>query len=158
MTGAFAIAIDEASIKRIEAATPEVLARDGDIDALSRAAGVAREVAEAAFDNPDIAARLLDAQSAAEDSGRLLKPAAARITLAMLRVLEQAVVSGELDVDDIGNLMPKVHRVVEHADRIEAGRGDGNGHLVTLNVTLVNGALQARVAPLEVVNEVQVAR
>lgn len=140
-----AIGLDE--IKRLKDAFPLVSGRGGDMAQLARVAGVSMEVAQSAMDDPHTAALLLDEQIKAEDDGRLLKPVAARLTLAMLHKLNEAVAAGELDVDDIGSLLPKVHRVVEHADRIEAARGDGFDRLPTFNITFVNGRMQGRVEP-----------
>lgn len=134
-------------IKRLEDAFPLITSRGGDLDALASAAGVPVAVAQSALDNPTTAGRLLSAHDKAQDDGRLLKPVAARITLAMLQKLDEALAAGELDVDDINNLLPKVHRVVEHADRIAAARGDGDDKLATFHITFVNGAMHGRVVP-----------
>ncbi len=121
-------------IRQIEAVFPLVEARGGDIEALALAAGVPVDVVLKAMADPGLAQRMLAAQDKAEDGGELLKPVAARITLAMLNKLREAVAAGELDIDDIGNLMPKVHRIIEHADRMEAARSDGYANLTTFNI------------------------
>ena len=140
-------AISNDDIKRLEDAFPLITSRGGDLDALASAAGVPVAVAQSALDNPVTAGRLLSAHDKALDDGRLLKPVAARITLAMLQKLDEALAAGELDVDDINNLLPKVHRVVEHADRIAAARGNGDEKLATFHITFINGAMQGRVVP-----------
>lgn len=139
-----AAAVSSDDVKRLESAFPLAASRGGDVEALARASGVTVAVAQAALDDPSTALQLLDAQHAAEDDGRLLKPVAARVALAMLTRLQGEVDAGNLDADDIGNLLPKVHRVVEHADRIEAGRGNGYGNLPVIQVTFINGGVQAR--------------
>jgi hypothetical protein len=104
-------------------------------------------VAQFAMTDPGIAAQLQDEQTAAEADGRLLKPVAARLTLAMLQKLGADVEAGTLDADDIGNLLPTVHKVVEHADRMEAARSSGYDGLMTVHFTVVNGAMQLDVKP-----------
>lgn len=139
-----AVVVTPDDFQRIKSAFPLAASRGGDIEALARAAGVTVAAAQAALDGPGTALQLLDAQQAAEDNGRLLKPVAARVTLAMLTKLQGEVDAGNLDADDIGNLLPKVHRVVEHADRIEAGSGDSRGNLPMFHITFINGGMQAR--------------
>jgi len=129
-------------IKRLAAEYPLVEARGGGADELSRATGVPLDVVQAALSDRQIAARLLDAHTVAEEDGRLLRPVAARVASAMLRRLEEAIEAGEVDIDDVANLLPKVHRVVEHADRIEAAKGDGYDNLPVFNITFVNGGIQ----------------
>jgi len=107
--------------------------------------------------DPAIVPRFLAAQRAAEDDGRLLKPVAARLTLGMLSKLGEELEAGTLDADDIGNLLPKVHKVVEHADRMEAARGDGYDNLPTVSITFINGAMQARVVPAAEVIDIEAA-
>lgn len=132
-------AISPDDIKRLEDAFPLVTSRGGDLDALASAAGVPVAVAQSAIENPVTAGRLLFANDKAQDDGRLLKPVAARIALAMLQKLDEAITAGALDVDDINNLLPKVHRVVEHADRIAAARGNGDEGLTTFQFTHLDG-------------------
>ena len=135
-------------IKRVEEAFALVDSRGGDVDELAHESGVAVDVVQAMLGDAAITPRLLAAQRAAEDTGRLLKPVAARLTLDMLNKLDEELQAGTLDADDIGNLLPKVHKVVEHADRMEAGRGDGNDGLATFHITFISGAgFQARVVP-----------
>lgn len=134
-------------VKRLEGAVALVASRGGDAAALARAAAVPVKVTQRAMDDPVIAAILIDAQHTAEDDGRLLKPVAARLTLAMLQKLTEAVEAGELDVDDIGNLLPKVHKVVEHSDLMAAGRGNGYDNLPTFHITFIHGGIQVQHAP-----------
>lgn len=150
------VPLDPEDIKRLEAVYPLADARGGDLDALARMAGVPVATAQAAMDEPQTAMRLLDAQNAAEEDGSLLKPTAARLTLTMLRQLNAAAGAGELDVDDIGNLLPKVHRVVEHADRVDAARRNPHDGLMTVNFTFVNGGVQAEVVAVQEVVDVDV--
>ena len=133
------VAPDE--LKRLEGAVALVMARGGDVGQLARTADVSVEVAQRALDHPRTAALLLDAQDRAEDAGHTLRPVASRIALDMLCAVRDAMARGELDVDDIGNLLPKVHKVIEHADRIEATRG-GFDHLPTVIITFVDGAMK----------------
>ncbi len=128
------VKVSAEDIRQIEGVFPLVEARGGDIAALALAAGVPVDVVLKAMADPAIAQRMLASQDKAEDGGELLKPVAARITLAMLNKLREAVAAGELDIDDIGNLMPKVHRIIEHADRMEAARSDGYANLPTFNI------------------------
>lgn len=148
------IPLDPEDIKRLEGVFALADARGGDLQALARMAGVPVAVAQAAMDDPATAVLLLDAQTAAEEDGRLLKPTAARLTLTMLRQLNAAAGAGELDVDDIGNLLPKVHKVVEHADRAEAARRDPHDGLMVVHFSFVNGGMQitAEAPPAEVVD------
>jgi hypothetical protein len=121
-------------LKRLEAAMPRVDSRGGSVGALALAAEVPVEVAQAAMDDPATAARLVAACEAAEDGGHVLKAMAARITGAMLAKLNEAVTAGQLDIDDLGNLLPKVHRIVEHADRMEVARGDSSANLPVFHI------------------------
>jgi hypothetical protein len=143
-------------IKRLATAFPLVVTRGGDdVEALARAAGVPLATAQAALSDPTTAVLLLDAQSAAEDDGRLLKPVAARVALAMLTKLRDEVDAGHLDADDIGNLLPKVHRVVEHADRIEAARDNGYSNLPMVHITIGRGIqidMQKPATPADVID------
>jgi hypothetical protein len=127
-------------LKRLEAAMPRVDSRGGSVGALALAAEVPVEVAQAAFDDPATAARLVAACEAAEDGGHVLKAMAARITGAMLAKLHEAVTAGQLDIDDLGNLLPKVHRVIEHADRMEVARGDRSADLPVFHIHFGAGA------------------
>lgn len=148
MTGtALSPGVSPEDIKRLSDAFPHVASRGGDEEDLARAAGVPVAVAQFAMTDPETLALLQDAQTAAEEGGRLLKPVAARLTLAMLQKLGSDLDAGTLDADDIGNLLPKVHKVVEHADRMEAARGDGNDGLATVYITIVNGATRLDVVP-----------
>lgn len=145
--GGAVVAVSEDHLSKIEGAFAVVEARGGDVEALALAAGVPLDVVVQAMADPATGARLLLAQDKAEDEGGLLKPIAARLTLAMLTQLREALAVGELDVDDIANLLPKVHKVVEHADRMDAARGNGYDGLTVFHVTFVNGHLKGRVAP-----------
>ena len=134
-------------IKRVEAAFALVDSRGGGLEELAHESGVEPDVVQAMLSDATLTPRFLAAQRAAEDSGRLLKPVAARLTLDMLNKLGEELQAGTLDADDIGNLLPKVHKVVEHADRMEAGRGDGNDGLATFHITFINGTMRAEIAP-----------
>lgn len=148
MTGTSTVpAVSPEDFKLIADVFPLVASRGGDAEELARAAGVPVAAVHGAMNDPDTAARLQDAQTTAEGDGRLLKPTANRIALAMLQKLGGELEAGTLDADDIGNLLPKVHKVVEHAERMEQARGGGNEGLATFHITFINGGIEARVVP-----------
>ena len=133
--------------KKLKAEFPLVMLSGGDMDELAAAAGVPVTLAHAAMSDPDTLAEFVSAHRTAEQDGTLLKPVARRVSLAMLRRLEEALEAGDLDLTDISNLLPKVHKVVEHADRMEAARtGDYDG-LPVVHITYVNGSTRINVTP-----------
>jgi hypothetical protein len=140
--GTTAALTDAARVERVFAL---VDSRGGNVEELAEAAGITVQAAQSVLADPASVARLLAAQRSAEDSGELLKPVAARLTLEMLHKVGADLASGALDIDDIGNLLPKVHKVVEHADRMEAARGDGYDGLPVFHITFMNGTLRAEV-------------
>jgi hypothetical protein len=149
MTGTAAATLPAVSpehFKSINDVFALVASRGGDAEELARVAGVPVAVVHGAMNDPDTAVRLQDAQTAAEGNGSLLKDTANRVALAMLQKVRDELAAGTLDADDIGNLLPKVHKVVEHAERMEQARGNGNEGLATIQFILINGAVTARVS------------
>ena len=138
--------------KKLERVFPLVEARGGGVEDLARAAGVAVDIARRALDDPDTAALLLDEQARAEDEGALLKPMAARLTATMLRHLVRSAEAGELDVDDVGSLLPKVHRIVEHSDRMSAAQASGYENLPTFVINFISGRMTGHVVAADVVD------
>ncbi|MBA2721821.1 MAG: hypothetical protein H0W48_03280 [Methylibium sp.] len=65
-----------------------------------------------------------------------LKARAERITHAMLDVVEAAFDAGETDLDDVRDLLPKVHRIVESAERLELQRNGASENLPVFNITI----------------------
>jgi hypothetical protein len=151
-------------MKRLEAAMPRVDSRGGSVGALALAAEVPVEIAQAAMDDPATAALLVAACEVAEDGGHVLKAMAARITGAMLAKLHEAVTAGQLDIDDMGSLLPKVHRIVEHADRMEVARGDSSANLPVFHIHFgtrgrasISVAAHVESAAAEMAEEVEMA-
>lgn len=145
--GAVAVAPTADDITKLTAAFPLAMLSGGDPDEWAQAAGVPVAVAHAAMADPVALAGFMAAQRKAEHDGSLLKPVAGRLSLAMLRKLEDATAAGELDLTDISNLLPKVHKVVEHADRMAAARGSEYDGLATFHITFVNGGMQIAASP-----------
>lgn len=134
-------------ITKLTAAFPLAMLSGGDPDEWAQAAGVPVAVAHAAMADSVVLAGFLTAQRKAEHDGSLLKSVAGRLSLAMLRKLEDATEAGELDLTDLSNLLPKVHKVVEHADRMAAARGNGDDGLPVFHITFINGGMQLAVTP-----------
>ncbi|WP_157991555.1 hypothetical protein [Caldimonas tepidiphila] len=118
---------------------PRVIATGGDVEQLAAHCGISVSEVEALIDTPEFAGELVAAQAKAELGGDLLAPLAAKVTLAMLQRLHKAVQAGELDVDDVGAFLPKVHRVVEHSERMAAAKGT-NENLPTIVINIGTGA------------------
>lgn len=49
-----------------------------------------------------------------------LRVRADRLSHALFDVAEAAVASGDVDLNDVKDLLPKVHRIIEHAERLDA--------------------------------------
>ena len=148
MTGAaLATAFAPEDIKKVVAVFAQVDNRGGGVEELAEAADLPLSAVQAMMDDAATVPRFLAAQRRAEDGGDLLKPTANRLLLAMLHKVRDELDAGTLDVDDIGNLMPKVHKVVDHAERMEQARGGGTEGLATFHITFINGAMTARVVP-----------
>lgn len=145
--GTVSLAPTADDIKKLTAAFPLAMLSGGDPDEWAQAAGVSVAAAHAAMADPVALAGFMAAQRKAEHDGSLLKPVAVRLSLVMLRKLEDATAAGELDLTDISNLLPKVHKVVEHADRMAAARGDEYDGLTTFNITIGRGVVAVRAAP-----------
>lgn len=144
--GAVALTPTADDITKLTAGFALAMLSGGDPDEWAQAAGVPVAAAHAAMADSVVLAGFLAAQRKAEHDGSLLKSVAGRLSLALLRKLEDATEAGELDLTDISNLLPKVHKVVEHADRMAAGAG-GNDGLATFNITFIHGGMQLGVVP-----------
>ena len=97
--------------------------------------------------------------SALQESGKRPKlgERAAAITHDLLDIVEEAARSGELDVNDALRLIPPVHRLREHDDKMEQ-MNNGGKPLPTIiwNIDL-GGTISAKVVPAaEVVDMVEV--
>lgn len=138
------LSITSEQSERLQRVFPSVAERGGDADQLAQAAGLPVRVVNAALADPAMAALLAQAHKDAEADGTLLKPVATLATLAMLRTVNRAAEAGDLDIDDAANLLPKVHRVIEHAERMEIERNGGGARLPVFNITIgAGGAVTA---------------
>jgi len=83
----------------------------------------------------------------------MLGERAASITHDLLDIVEEAARSGELDVNDALRLLPPVHRVREHDDKIELQR-NGTDNLINISWVIgASGNISAQVVPATKVND-----
>jgi len=71
-----------------------------------------------------------------------------------LAVIRQAFADKEADFDDAVKALPAVHRIVEHAEKLEASRKLNAGGWPPLNFTIMLGASDMQVPPPPRVKEV----
>lgn len=77
-----------------------------------------------------------------------IKQHAERLSSKLLTALESQFDRGELDADDVMNLLPKVHKVKIDEDKVEIQRGGGHDHLPTINVTIdLSGGIRVERVP-----------
>lgn len=131
--------VDADGLARLRKVFPAVNEAGGDVTMLAREADLPADVVGALLADPGIAELLAQDAQVAESDGTLLASAARRIALRMLRKIEADVQAGDLDADDIGNLLPKVHRVLEHAERMQAEK-PGTG-LPMFNIIIGGGGI-----------------
>lgn len=85
---------------------------------------------------------------------------AGRVTGKALTQLEAQLDRGELDADDLMNLLPKVHKIKATEDQIELQRTGGRVDLPTIHITIGSaGQIRAECVPpphVEVVEGVEV--
>jgi hypothetical protein len=140
-------------LNRLKAAYPTVQEAGGDLAELALAVGIQHAQLHALLEgSPQLVAELDATHRIAEIEGRLLKPAAQRLVLGMLRYAQKALDAGQLDVDDVANLLTKAHRVIEHADNVEQKAGGGN--LPIVNIVIGLGGIRAEVVQPSPVVEV----
>jgi hypothetical protein len=121
-------------LERLERAFPAVDEAGGDEAQLARAAGVDVAEVRQLLSIPEVAAALEAAQRAAEIDGSLLVVSARAAVLSMLRRINTEMAHGDVDLADIANLLPKAHRIVEHAEAADLKRNGAD--LPVIHITI----------------------
>ena len=102
---------------------------------LAKLTGLTQATVEAMLHDPEMAQDIDAFVCTMEAEGSLLKPLASKLLTKFLHKLGTDVEADQLDLDDISDLIPKLHRLVEHRDRMDAAHDDGR-KLAVFNITI----------------------
>lgn len=140
---------------------PAASAAGLDLDRAARVAGYKpKELDAELIADPSLIAELEAATDRAALDGSTLKAESLALIRKGLKRLDEAIEADRLDPTEIADLLPKLHRLVEHADKIAAEKSAGKA-LPVVQINFTGGFMQKVMieagivpAPVELVQEV----
>ncbi|RVT48553.1 hypothetical protein [Rubrivivax albus] len=125
-------------IERLEAAFVGAAEAGHGSAELALLSGLPEDRVQILLADADVQRRLARVHREAELDGRAGAALARYTTLRMLRGINDGIEAGELDAGDYIEALPKIHRIVEHADRMQLEMRGGSS-LPVFNIIIGAG-------------------
>lgn len=129
---------ERTDIERLEAAFVGAAEAGHGVDALALLSGLTEPRVEELLADAGIQRRLARVHREAELDGRASAALARYTTLRMLRGINDGIDAGEFDAGEYIEALPKIHRIVEHADRMQLEQR-GGARLPVFNIIIGAG-------------------